>query len=87
MRWLPALGALSTVPENLRGLIDLAFWAHLRLGELLALRIGDIDMDAGTVAVQQQVVETDAGPCWRRGAAPGRGPAAVARHCGPGPHP
>ena len=50
------------MPENLRGLVDLAFWAHLRLGELLALRIGDIDMDAGTVAVQRQVVETDAGP-------------------------
>lgn len=50
------------MPENLRGLVDLAFWAHLRLGELLALRIGDIDLDAGTVAVQRQVVETDAGP-------------------------
>jgi integrase len=50
------------MPENLRGLVELAFWAHLRLGELLALRIGDIDMDAGTVAVQRQVVETDTGP-------------------------
>jgi integrase len=50
------------MPENLRGFVDLAFWAHLRLGELVALRIGDIDMDAGTVAVHRQVVETDAGP-------------------------
>ena len=54
---------LSTrMPEHLRGLVAPAFRAHLRLGELLALRIGDIDMDAGTVAVQRQVVETDAGP-------------------------
>ena len=52
----------EVVSETLRGFVDLAFWAHLRLGELLALRIGDIDMDAGTVAVQRQVVETDAGP-------------------------
>ena len=34
----------ANMPESLRGLVDLAFWAHLRLGELLALRIGDIDM-------------------------------------------
>jgi integrase len=52
----------ANMPENLRGFVDLAFWAHLRLGELLALRIGDIDMDDGTVTVQRQVVETDAGP-------------------------
>jgi integrase len=52
----------GNMPENLRGLVDLAFWAHLRLAELLALRIGDIDLDDGTVAVQRQVVETDAGP-------------------------
>ncbi|CCG01270.1 Putative Phage integrase family [Blastococcus saxobsidens DD2] len=52
----------ANMPENLRGLVDLAFRAHLRLGELLALRIGDIDMDNGTVTVQRQVVETDAGP-------------------------
>jgi integrase len=51
-----------TCPGNLRGLVDLAFWAHLGLGELLALRIGDIDKDDGTVAVQRQVVGTDAGP-------------------------
>lgn len=51
------------MPENLRGLVDLAFWAHLRLGELLALR--SIDMDPGTVAVQRQVVETDVGPVER----------------------
>jgi integrase len=47
---------------HLRGLVDLAFCGHLRLGELLALRIGDIDMKDGTVSVRQQIVETDAGP-------------------------
>jgi integrase len=46
---------------HLRGLVDWAFWGHLR-GELLALRIGDIDMKDGTVSVRQQIVETDAGP-------------------------
>jgi len=52
----------ANMPENLQGFVDLAFWTHLRLGELLALRIGDIDIGAGTVAVQRQVVERDAGP-------------------------
>jgi integrase len=52
----------ANMPPHLRGLVDLAFWGHLRLGELLALRIGDPDMDAGTVAVRWQIVETDAGP-------------------------
>jgi integrase len=50
------------MPAHLRGLVDLAFWGHLRLGELLALRIGDLDMEEGTVTVRRQVVETDAGP-------------------------
>jgi integrase len=50
------------MPSHLRGLVDLAFWAHLRLVELLALRVGDLDMALGTVVVRRQVVETDAGP-------------------------
>ncbi len=50
------------MPSHLRGLVELAFWGHLRLGELLALRIGDVDLDAGTVAVSRQVSETDSGP-------------------------
>jgi integrase len=54
----------ASMPENLRGIVDLAFWAHLRLGELLTLPIGDIDLDAGTVAVQRQA--------WRRTRAPWR---------------
>ena len=50
------------MPVHLRGLVELAFWGHLRLGELVALRIEDVDLDAGTVSVKRQVVETDAGP-------------------------
>lgn len=50
------------MPTHLRGLVDLVFWGHLRLGELLALRIGDVDLQDGTVTVRRQVVETDAGP-------------------------
>ena len=50
------------MPAHLRGLVELAFWGHLRLGELIALRIEDVDLDVGTVAVRRQVVETDDGP-------------------------
>jgi integrase len=50
------------MPGHLRGLVDLAFWGHLRLGELLALRLDDVDLTAGTVKVRRQVVETDSGP-------------------------
>lgn len=53
---------VSSMPSHLRGLVELAFWGHLRLGELLALRIGDVSVDAGTVSVHRQVVETDSGP-------------------------
>lgn len=52
----------DAMPEHLRGLVQLAFWGHLRLGELVALRVEDIDLNAGTVAVRRQVVETDDGP-------------------------
>jgi integrase len=52
----------DAMPVHLRGLVDLAFWGHLRLGELLALRLDDVSVDAGTVTVRRQIVETDAGP-------------------------
>lgn len=52
----------AAMPSHLRGLIDLAFWGHLRLGELLALGIGDVSLSAGTVRVDKQVVETNQGP-------------------------
>jgi len=50
------------MPEHLRALVELAFWAHLRLGELVALQHGDLDLEVGTVRIVRQVVETDAGP-------------------------
>ncbi|WP_138757840.1 site-specific integrase [Modestobacter altitudinis] len=52
----------TRMPAHLRGLVELAFWGHLRLGELIALRIQDVDLDAGTVTVRRQGVETDTGP-------------------------
>ena len=52
----------SNMPGHLRGLVELAFWGHLRLGELVALRVADVSVEAGTVSVCRQVVETDVGP-------------------------
>ena len=37
----------ANMPVHLRGLVELAFWGHLRLGELVALRLEDVDLDAG----------------------------------------
>jgi len=50
------------MPDHLRALVVVTFWAHLRLGEVVALRRGDVDSDAGTLHVQRQEVETDNGP-------------------------
>lgn len=47
------------MPEHLRTLTLTAFWAHARLGELLALRVGDVDIEAGTLRIERQVVEVD----------------------------
>jgi integrase len=35
----------------------LAVWAHLRVGEFLGMQRGNIDLDAGTLAGQRQVVD------------------------------
>ena len=53
---------VNAMPSHLRTLVIVTFWAHLRLGEVVALRRGDVSLDAGTVSVQRQEVETDAGP-------------------------
>jgi len=45
------------MPGGLEATVWLALWAHLRLGEVLGLQRGDIDLDAGTLAVRRQVVE------------------------------
>ena len=45
--------------EDMRLLVTLAFWAHLRLGEVLALQRGDVLLDKRQLRVQRQVVEVD----------------------------
>ena len=52
----------EAMPAHLLTLVLVAFWAHLRLGEVIALRRGDVDTEAGTVRVERQVVEAEAGP-------------------------
>lgn len=53
-----AVDALAAgMPEHLRALALLTMWAGLRIGEVLALRRGDLDTDAGTVRIERQQVE------------------------------
>lgn len=51
------------MPAHLRALVLLAFWAGLRLGELLALEMGDLDLDpaagTGSLRVQRQQQDVD----------------------------
>lgn len=49
----------AAMPEHLRTFVQLAFWAHARLGEALALTCGDVDLKAGTLTIARQVVEID----------------------------
>jgi integrase len=57
-------------PEQVRALVDAARSAHapvyllaatvgLRFGELAGLRVGDVDLDAGTLAVNRVVIESN----------------------------
>ncbi len=48
----------EAIEPRLRALVLLAAFGGLRRGELLALRRGDIDLDAGTVRVERQAVRT-----------------------------
>ena len=50
----------AAMPPHLRALVRTAFWAHLRLGEVIALQRCDVDLDAGTVRVAHQLVEVGA---------------------------
>jgi len=52
----------DALPPHLQTLVTVTFWAHLRLGEVVALRRGDVDLAARTLHVARQVVETDNGP-------------------------
>jgi len=49
--------AAAAMPAGLEATVLLALWAHLRIGEVLGLQRGDIDLDAGTLSVHRQVVE------------------------------
>src|SRR3954469_9246829 len=49
--------AAAAMPAGLEATVMLALWAHLRIGEVLGLQRGDINLDAGSLAVQRQVVE------------------------------
>jgi len=43
-------------PERFRPMLVLAFGAHLRVGELIALERRDLDLDSGTLVVERQTV-------------------------------
>ena len=53
----------AAMPSHLRALVLLAFWGGLRLGELLALEVGDLDLDAGgrsgSVRIERQQQDVD----------------------------
>src|SRR3954447_4994855 len=48
--------AAAAMPAGLEATVLLALWAHLRIGEGLGLQRGDIDLGAGTLAVERQGV-------------------------------
>lgn len=52
----------AEISPHLRALVLLAFWAQLRLGELLGLEFGDVDLHTATLRVERQLVEPHAGP-------------------------
>ncbi|WP_181069190.1 tyrosine-type recombinase/integrase [Rathayibacter sp. AY1C5] len=43
-------------PEDMRPLLVLAFGAHLRIGELIALERRDLDLDSATLVVERQTI-------------------------------
>jgi integrase len=49
-------------PEHMRAALHLAMGAHLRLGELVALQRRDLDLAAGTLRVERQIVADGAEP-------------------------
>jgi integrase len=55
---LQAVGRLTeAMPQHLRCLVCVAFWAHARIGEVIALRREDLDLAAGTLQIRRQQVE------------------------------
>lgn len=47
----------AAMPPHLRALTLTAFYAHTRLGEVVALERRDVDLDAGTLRVERQQIE------------------------------
>jgi integrase len=52
---------VGAIDERYRGMVLLAAWCGLRLGELLALTRGDVDLVAGTVRVDKSAAELSSG--------------------------
>lgn len=50
---------VDAMPEHLKVFTIVAFWGHARLGELLGLRVGDVDLERGTLRIERQVIEVD----------------------------
>ena len=50
---------VDAMPEHLKAFTIVAFWGHARLGELLGLRVGDVDVAKGTLRIERQVIEVD----------------------------
>jgi integrase len=46
---------VEQLPEALQPVLWLAFGAHLRLGEIVALRRGDLDLESGVLRVERQI--------------------------------
>lgn len=49
-------------PDYMRALLALTFGAHLRLGEVIALKRMDLDLKEGTLRVERQLQELKGGP-------------------------
>lgn len=51
------LALIQAMPEHLRTMTAVIFWAHLRIGEAVALQRRDVDLAAGTLRIERQHVE------------------------------
>jgi integrase len=49
------------MPAHLQTLVTVAFWSHTRVGEVIALRRGDVDLEKGTLRIERQQVELAGG--------------------------
>lgn len=49
------------MPEHLQGLVAVTFWAHLRIGEVVALQRGDFDRERRALRIERQQIELRGG--------------------------